>query len=203
MKNRIVSSYKIEKDNDFIATLKLVTTNLDGNASFPNPPEALANIKKKLPDFEAAVVNAKGRDPLKVSLKNDLRAILEAELKKLADFVTQVSNGDRSLLLSSGFALRSARTEAGLGSISNLQVVIDRPSEATTRIKRVNGARSYVHQYTAEPLTSGSIWTSKTLTDTSYTFTGLESAVKYLFQVIAIGFKGQEAYSPMVKKVIQ
>ena len=203
MKNKIVNSYKRENDNDFITTNNKVMAKMDGNTTFVNPPEALAVIKKVLPEFIVAVVNAGDRDRVKISIKNDKRVVIEAALAELANYVTSVCKGDRTLLMTSGFELNSSKSESSLGVIASLDVSIDHPNEAATRIKRVKGARAYLHQYTTDPLTGDSVWTSKTITETRYTFEGLQSQKKYLFKVIAIGFKGQEAHSPMVSKVIQ
>lgn len=203
MKNKISKGYKQENDNDFITTCSRAFNRLENNPNFPNPPDALASLGKLVPQFSVAVINTGDRDRVKISAKNDLRADMEAALDVLADFVTEVSQGDRTLLLSSGFELRSPRSEATLGVIPALEVTIDRPTEATTRIKRVRGARAYIHRYTVDPVTPDSEWTSKVVTDLSYTFTGLLSKEKYVFQVIAVGFKGQEAFSPMVGRVIQ
>jgi hypothetical protein len=46
------------------------------------------------------------------------------------------------------------------------------------------GAKAYIHQYTPDPLTEESVWVSKFVTDSRYTFTGLKSKEKYLFQVM-------------------
>jgi len=203
MKNKILTGYKRQNDNAFITIVGKIITKMDGNTNFSNPPAALAILIKLLPEFQAAVIAAADGDRILVSIKNDKRAAMEAALSELADFVTQVAKGDRTLLLSSGFDLNSSRADTSLGAITALQVAIDRPNEAITRIKRVRGARAYIHQYTPDPVTPDSVWTSKVITDTSYTFTGLQSKEKYVFQVIAVGYKGQEAYSSMVSKVIQ
>jgi hypothetical protein len=118
-------------------------------------------------------------------------------------YVTLTCKGDRAMLLSSGFKLNRATGETSLEHIKELQVTIGQPGEAITKVKRVTGAKAYIHQYTKDPLTSESEWTSKFITDTSYVFTALQSKEKYLFRVIAIGLKGQEVISPVVGRVIQ
>ena len=75
--------------------------------------------------------------------------------------------------------------------------------DPVTRVKKVAGAKAYIHQYTQDPLAGDSVWINKCTTDSSYTFTGLKSKEKYWFQVIAIGLNGQEELSPPVSRVIQ
>ena len=203
MQNRIRNSYKSEGDKELSGTVHRITNKMEGNSNFPNPPAALAEAKKLLPEFQVAVTDASGRDREKVSVKNDKKSLLVKLLTELDDYVTATCKGDRSMLLSSGFELARGRGEKALSSISNLDVNISTPGEATTRIKRVAGARVYIHQYTTDPLTSDSKWTDVIDTDTSHTFSGLPSAVKTWFRVTAIGLKGQAVYSPAVWRIIQ
>jgi hypothetical protein len=67
----------------------------------------------------------------------------------------------------------------------------------------VAGAKAYVHQYAADPLTGDNVWVNKVTTNPSYTFTGLKSKKKYWFQVVAIGLNGLETASPPVARVVQ
>jgi hypothetical protein len=122
---------------------------------------------------------------------------------ELVTYVTKVCNGDRTLLLSSGFEISGTKKPNNLKPIERLEVKIDQPNEAVTKVKRVRGARAYIHQYTPEPLTNTSIWTTKVISLNTHTFTGLQSKERFLFQVIAIGNKGQEVSSPVVARVIQ
>jgi hypothetical protein len=64
--------------------------------------------------------------------------------------------------------------------------------------KRVTGARAYIHQCAIDPLTGSSAWISKVIAEPIYTFTGLQSKERYLFKVVAVGFKGQEVSAPAV-----
>lgn len=203
MKNIISLGYKKQSDGDFATTISRIVNKTDGNNNFQNPPEALAVVKKTLPEFVLALTDASGRDQLKVAIKNGKRAILEEALGVLRDYVSQVANGDRVILLSSGFELRGARKDTTLGAITRIEVIADKPNEATTRIKRVRRARAYIHQYTVDPVTPGSVWIKEFHTEPENTFTGLVSKEKYVFQVIAVGYNKQEANSPILGKVIQ
>jgi hypothetical protein len=90
-----------------------------------------------------------------------------------------------------------------MSAIKELKVTIDRSGIAVTRVKRVAGAKAYVHQYTTDPSMDDSGWVKKVTTDPSYTFTALRSQEKHWFQVIAVGLNGQESASPPVSRVIQ
>jgi len=90
-----------------------------------------------------------------------------------------------------------------LQSIDELVVEAGPLGQATTRVKRVTGARAYIHEYTPDPITSDSKWTSEFIAEREHTFTGLQSVVKYWFRVTAIGTNKQKVYSPTVSRVVQ
>jgi hypothetical protein len=126
-----------------------------------------------------------------------------ASLAEVAEYVTLISNGDPAKLVSSGFQLNKAKGTKALASIKELKVTIDRTGEAVVEVKKVAGAKAYIHQYTTDPLAGENVWVNKVSTNPGYTFTGLRSKEKYWFQVIAIGLNGQETASPPVSRVIQ
>src|SRR5581483_4384372 len=146
MKKRILRTYARKGDPYLIMITHRVVTKTEGNPSFPNPPEALAKTKKLLPEFQTAVSYSGGRDMEKSAVKNDLRIELVSALDEVAEYVTGVSNGDRAMLLSSGFDLNGEKSGVTLGAIQQLAVNIDRVSEAVTSVKRVSGAKAYVHK---------------------------------------------------------
>ncbi|MET3886653.1 fibronectin type III domain-containing protein [Niastella sp. OAS944] len=163
----------------------------------------MGEIKADLPAFITSITKASGGDEEFLSAKKDFRTNMLIKLGILAEYVTLTCGGDRTKLLSSGFELNRARGEKSLAAIKELKVTAERTGEANTRVKKVAGAKAYIHQYTPDPLMEDSVWVSKFVTDSRYTFTGLKSKEKYLFQVIAIGMNGQETVSPAVARVIQ
>jgi hypothetical protein len=203
MKRRITNKFKRERDNDLGAITDKVTTKMDGNPNFPDPPEALATAKKELPVFRESITKASGGDEEMRFIRKDKRAVLIGLLSELAEYVTGKANGDPAVLVSSGFELNKEKGEKVLPGIKELKVTIDRNGEAVTQVKRVAGAKAYIHQYTPDPISGDSVWTNKCTTVNSYTFTGLTSKERYWFQVIAIGTNGQEVVSPFVSRVIQ
>ena len=203
MEHKIVSSYKRDSDSDLVTTLYRILGKVGGNSNFPNPPAALAAAKKELPEYIALLTDASGGDTEKIERKNGKKAGLISLLGEVADYVTLTCKGDRAMLLSSGFKLNRIKGETSMEHIKELQVTIGPPGQAITKVKRVTGAKAYIHQYTKDPLTGESEWTSRFITDASFAFTGLQSKEKYLFRVIAIGLKGQEVISPVVGWVIQ
>lgn len=203
MIHKLTYGYKVYRDSSLIVFGYRVNGKMKGNASFTDAPEALAELDKTLPVYQD--VNAKstmGDDELRETRKA-LRTKTLALLAILAEYVTGKANGDPLIIVSSGFELNRARGTKAMKPIQELNVAIERAGEAATSVKRVAGAKVYVHQYTTDPLTSESVWVNKVTTGPSYTFTGLTSKEKYWFQVIAVGVNDQQTASTPVSRVIQ
>jgi hypothetical protein len=204
MKLRIKKTYRRTSD---IKALKLgdrVSDSLKDNARFPEANATRTKLEKSCNDFRGSISIAGRNDRTLSSAKNDIKAELIGLLDELADYVTTTSNGDKTMLLSSGFDITGEKDLSQvLPPIEQLVVVSELTGQATTRVKKVTGARSYVHQYTTDPLSPDSVWVSETSTEREHTFTNLKSVAKYWFRVIAIGKGKQAVYSPPVARVIQ
>ncbi|HEY1200130.1 MAG TPA: hypothetical protein VGE79_04065 [Niastella sp.] len=201
--NRITTEYK-KREGVLVVTSQCVIEKLDNNPDFPDPPEALDKLKKAVPELSVARVNARGRDKHMVAIKNNIKAVVLELLQELADYVTTVSNGNRTMMLSSGFNVSS---ENGSGkqkpTIEKVEVDLKVPGEATIRTKNVANAIAFVHQYTTEPPTAQTKWYGEGSSLGRYTFKGLESEKRHWFRVVAIGYFGLRGYSPIVSMVIQ
>jgi hypothetical protein len=203
MQNVILSTYKILRDSDTIVQGYRIVEKMENNPTFPEPPAALAETKKLLPELQSAVGNAKGRDVEAVALKNKLKAELIDLLTVLADYVTSTCKGDRLNLLSSGFPVSGATNTQLDQVVSPLQVELGAAGEASTNLKRLRGARVYMHEYTTELPTSETVWHSEISKFSYHTFTGLNSMAKYWFRVVVISASGEKLTSQVVVRVIQ
>ena len=204
MQNVILSTYKILRDSDTITQGYRVVEKMENNPIFPDPPPALAETKKLLPELQSAVGDAKGRDVEAVALKNKLKAEVIALLTVLAEYVTVTCKGDRLNLLSSGFPISGASSTRIDQVISPLEVEIGAVGVASTSLlKRLRGARIYMHQYTTEPPASETVWHSEMSKFSFHTFNGLTSMARYWFRVEAISAAGEKLTSQVVTRVIQ
>lgn len=203
MEDVILTSYKYLRDGDTVLTGYRVVEKMEGNANFPDPPPVLAATKKLLPEVLTAVNTAKGRDVEAVQLKNNLKAELVGLLAELADYVTLKCKGDRLMLLSSGFPISGASSTQVDQVIQELEVDLGAPGQATTTVKRLRGARAYLHQYTTELPTAETVWHIEAGKRPSHTFGGLKSMEKYWFRVVAVAADGENIISPVVWRVIQ
>ena len=194
-----------KRESDLVRTSNRIIEEMTDNPDFPDPPPALAELKKEVPEFQEVHTNALSGDKKQVSIKNDKKVIILALLQALADYVTVKSKGERTLIISGGFDVPSETnsTRNQPPSIEKLEVELGQAGEATTRIKNVKNAKAYVYQYTTEPPGLNTVWSSEFTSQGSHTFQGLSSVKQYWFRVVVIGFNGQKGYSPIVSRVIQ
>jgi hypothetical protein len=187
METKIKKTYNRSSDSNLLTLGNRVAQNMKGNVNFPNPTPAQAAIETACQDFSSALNLAGRNDRTLSSAKNDKKAALIGLLSELDKYVTTIANGNKTILLSSGFDITGIKgNPPGLQPIDALVVEVGETGQATTRIKKVTGARAYVHEYTPDPITPNSIWTSETVT-----------------RVTAVGLNKQRVISPLVSRVIQ
>jgi hypothetical protein len=155
-----------------------------------------------LEEFSTALSNAGGFDREMVAIKDGKQAILRQMLTELAYYITQISKGDKAMLLGSGFDI-NGETGKPQKAPPKLRVELGMSGQVTTRVNRVTKARAYVHQYTADPLTVQSVWISETTLKPDHTFTGLESASRIWFRVIVIDKYGKQLFWDPVLRIVQ
>jgi hypothetical protein len=200
--NRILMTFNYCRAGDLIKITRRILDSMKENAQFSNPTPLLAEIEKALEEFITALSAAGKRDREKVAIKDVKQAHLLQMLTELAYYVTQICKGDKAMLLSSGFDINSD-VSAVQKLPPKLQVELGMPGQVTTSVTRVTKARSYVHQYTADPLTPQSVWSGETTLSPTHTFTGLESASRMWFRVIVIDRKGNPIYWDPVLRIVQ
>jgi hypothetical protein len=202
MKSQIIFSFNRGSDASLAKLARSIVSNLKNNAHYPGVTEAVTGIEKALSEFDVALSNAAGRDKTMISIKNDKKAVLRELLASLVVVVTQISKGDRSMLLSSGFDVSKERDKPRKLP-PNLVVDLVVPGEATIRVRKIAGTRAYVHQHTPDPLTPESVWTGETTASREHTFRGLKSTAKMWFRVIVLEKSGASTYLEPVLRVIQ
>lgn len=182
-----------------------VVEEMTGNPDFPDPPPALAELEKEMPEFRTSRRNAESGDKKLVSIKNNKKVRVQNFLQILADYVTAKSNGDRALIHSSGFDVSNERrSNKNLPpSIEKLEVELGEAGVAILRTKEVTAIKAYIHQYTTEVPSINTVWVGDGSSQGEHTFAGLSSGKQYWFRVVAIGFKKQRAFSPVVSRFIQ
>jgi hypothetical protein len=188
---------------ELASLIENVPEKMKNNPAFTNPPAALAELEKKAPEFRELLRKARNRDKEWVAFKNNKKAQVLALLQEVADYVTATSKGDQALIFSSGFSASEAQSTPPATAIEILDVQLGAPGEAIVRVKKAAGAIAYVHQYATELPGPNTMWVSEESSIRDHKFKGLASDKRYWFRVVAIGRKGQKAYSPVVSRSIQ
>lgn len=201
---RISTKYRNSRDEKLLKFGYQISDTMDNNPIYTNSPLVKAALQKSCDDFRVAGSIAGRKDRALLSAKNDRKADLIRDLDILNVYVTETCKGDKTMLLQSGFEIAGLKNESkDLQPIKEVTVVSALPGTVSISVKRVTGAKSYVYQYTADPLTPNSVWVSETSLNREHTFTNLNSVARYWFRVIAIGKGNQTVYSPPVARVIQ
>ncbi len=135
-----------------------------------------------------------------IAAKNALKGDLATTMNNLAVEVNSVAKGDLELLLQTNMPLNKPngaplpqQKPAGVSVTNGLN-----SGEAVVKVMEAVGARSLIYQYTFDPITSSSVWTSRGSTRKNFTFTGLPSGTKVWFRVVSVGRNDGEIMSDVV-----
>ena len=122
----------------------------------------------------------------------------------MATYVNLTAMGDPAVLLTSGFILES---EGGtpVEPETPQDVIVMNGSNSGDIVVGVGiaiGAKSFVYQYTTDPVTEQSVWTSEGSTLKKHTFRGLTPGTRLWFRVIAVGRQAQQRVSKAVEAIV-
>jgi hypothetical protein len=203
--SKIVTAFVRASDANLNTKAQFILTSMTGNTNFTTPTPTLAAITTARTNFDTALTVAQTRDLNKIAAKNDKRQILVGLLKQLVNYVELIANGNRTVLLSSGFDLAKDGSEMPiLGDIINFTLK-DGMAQGSV-VSECNGVAnvvSYIHGYTADPYSAASVWTEEFSTSASFTHINLQSGQKYWFRIKAMGRNGQFAISNAVPRLVQ
>ena len=199
----IVMPFSRLSDSKLLTKALDILASMTGNAFFPTPTPTLAVVADAITAFQEALIGAATRDRSKVIIKNRARVDLIAILKALGNYVTFTANGDSAMIGSTAFDTRKIPQPVIVGK-PTVQVEQGVNSGELINIADTAGkGRSFVHQYTPDPLTEDSVWESFTSTSRKFTFTGLQKTKIFWCRVGVVGGKGQQVFSDPVSKVVQ
>jgi hypothetical protein len=203
-KNRITTGFYLSTDAAFETKAESIYAAMLGNSNFPAPIPAITVVDAAVQAYQSALTAAQFRDKNSVAIKNQAREDLTVILTQLADSVMTTANGDRTMLISSGFDINKSPEPTPIIKPDTI-VLADglNAGELTLKVPAVPGARGYVHEYTLDPLTPESQWTRVMTTVSKYTFKNLKSAQKYWCRVAVVGPFDQLVYSDAVSRVVQ
>jgi hypothetical protein len=202
-KLKLLLNFKETKDSDLSALGYCVANRMTGNEHFPDPGMLIIELHEISRQFQKALTDAWSRDREKVEIKNRVRDLLIKKLKQVGEFVITESKGAEGALLSSGFNFYKPVDEVIIKAPTNFRIKPGpNPGEIIMQVKRVKGARSYLYQWTPNPVTPQSIWQSIPDTRCKKTIESLPLGVDYAFRMAAVGSRNQLLYTNILTRYI-
>lgn len=204
---KILLDFSRYADGPLLVLSQAILAALTGNAFFPalsNP--SLADFQTAVNAYEAALAAAADRGRNNVAAKYARKTELINLLFKMALQCMKVADSNLEALISSGFPLSKTKAPLpplGIVTIDRIELGLN-SGELAVFLLSLTGARTYVYQYTPDPLTPDSEWTNLNSTITKETITGLEVGKRYWIRVIAYGTNNQMTVcDPVLSKIVQ
>lgn len=203
MKKKLTLNFKETKDRDLNSLGNAVAQKMWNNKYFPDPGMLIIELKEISQQFTQSLADAKSRDNIKIAVKNDVRELLIQKLKQVGEFVIRESKGSELLLVSSGFDVYKAESKVVLKAPSNFRIKPGpNPGEIIMQVSRAKGARSYLYQWTPDPVTSKSVWESIADTRCKKVIKGLPLGINYAFRMAAVGSRNQIIFTRSLSRYI-
>ena len=203
-KIRVRISFRDYKDAELEQKAQHIVQSLTGNAAFPNPTPALADVQTAISKYAAALANAIDGSKQDTAIKKQSRDDLEGLLHDLALYVQLTGKDDAAVILSSGFDI--AKTPTPVGVLPKPDGFSVNPSASKGSVdlyvNASNGAKSYQYEYTDSPVTPTGVWHVITDTATAITVNNLQSGKEYAFRVAGIGSDPTRVYSDVVTSFV-
>jgi maltooligosyltrehalose synthase len=174
---------------------------MSGNVYFAKPSVSMDDFAAALQLLEQAISNAAYADRAMIA-KRDAQATIVADmLRSLASYVDAEAKGDRDIILSSGFEVRSEPTKSGEPTApAKLEVVLGNISgTATFKCKREKNVHTYVGEWKQEDATE---WQTVLSTGCKIKLEGLMPLTNYTFRIAAVNSKGQSNWSEALTALV-
>lgn len=193
---KVLINFSKFADSKLEAVCKAILKAMTGNSNFPTPTPTLVVIQDALDNFSNGLTAAATRARNAVALKNQYRKVLIGLMRQLGNYVNTICMGDVAMLTISGFALSKLPEPRHIEAPQNLVVLQGQNiGSLLCKIKAVQGADSYLFEYTTDPVTKDTNWISIPSSRKKLEIEGLEQGQKYWFRVAAVGSNGQVVYS--------
>jgi len=200
---KLLMNFKETREGDLCTLGNAVANKMTDNEHFPDPGMLIIELRELSNQFQCALSDALSRDVEKIGVKNSIRLLLIQKLKQVSEFVIKESKGADVALLSSGFNLYKPVDEVVIKAPANFKIKPGpNPGEIIMQVSRVKGARSYLYQWTPNPVTSDSVWQSIPDTRCKKTITRLPLGVDYAFRMAAVGSRNQLLYTNILSRYI-
>lgn len=170
---------------------------------FINPTPAMAEMLDAISKYSDSVTAAAEGGRTLIAARKANRKALEIMLRQWAAYAMMVAKGDREILISSGFDLVKENETVDVAAPRLLSVKTGRISgQVIVRATGASGVKSYLHEYTTDPVTETSQWTRHISTRGTFIFDGLKPLQKYAFRTGILGSGDVITYSQVITWIV-
>ncbi len=202
---RLIKDYGKLSDSKLALRSKNVVDSLTGNPAFTDTIPSNADFTLLQTAYVTALNKTGNGDRQLIALKNQAKDALLNGMRQLSTDVEAIANGDKALLISSGFELASTgEGTSSLGLPTDFKITDGvNAGELKFSCKKAANAMAYNYEYTDEAPTDLTQWKVVPSTNREITVRGLRSGVRVYGRIKAIGRKNQEANSDVLSRVVQ
>lgn len=199
----IIKAQKLKDDNLMQYAAHIITEMRKSAEVFPEPIPGLNGIETALTDFRVSATEAAYRDSRAIRIRNGKRKELEYLLRELSKYVDTVANQDETIILASGFNLKSnAVSYAGLAPKAT-RLRVESQEVGSSRIKiKINpwkGARMYQFQFRRKGEME---WSTQLNSKSVCIIEGLDMFTEYEFRATYVGINPEPNYSDIVSSYV-
>lgn len=179
-----------------------VESKMKSNPSFTSPDVPLEELKVSTDLLEARNVTAITGGKEATALMHQAEEQWVDKMRKTALYVDRIADGDAAVILSAGFDLAKQPSPAVRPEFS--VELGEKSGTVLLRRQKVEGARSYVWQYTTQvsPIMNTDWVNAEVTSKASVELSGLTPLTKYWFRVAAVTIEGTGAYTMPIMQVV-
>lgn len=184
-------------DDRLITDVQGAINGLTDNPNFATPAPTLKAVSTALAAFTTAVAAAVNGGRELTAIKKAKRAELVSLMRQLASYVTVTSNGDLTVLLSSGFPYQKpVRTPVGIlpAPVAPTLKLSAKSGQLDASISPIYGAASYNWRVALASAPATFVQNAQT-TSARTSFQGLTPGQVYNVEVKAVGSSGPSDWS--------
>lgn len=205
-REKVDLNFRSYRDSKLHVFALSILTKMTRNPNFLPPyTPSLTDLSTAITNYWKALVASNGNFGGKAQTiaKDEARKALRTLMKDLGLYVDRVANGNKAIILSSGFKVRKPTPTGPLPTPKKLKISDRQRSKIKLKVDAVKGTRIYQWEYIPTSDLSTGIWTEVKTTKSSVTIEGLQSGQQYTFRVVALG-KNQQVknYSHTVTSYI-
>jgi len=204
--SKVIVDFSTTKYTDARLSTKAnhIIDKMDGNPNFVDIQHLLALLRQATTTYIALLAKTQSGSKEATALKNQAREALIAVLKKIAARVQNISDGDRTLILSSGYDVNKKWSKVGpLSKPVNFRLQQGSNKGSIDLVcDPIAGASIYEVEYTEGNPTPNSRWMKQTSTKRKITIANLTSGKQYTFRMAGGGSHPSRIWSEVLSSYV-